>query len=292
MAADSKKLILVAAVVAAVAAGGLKASGYQAEARPLRIVSLVPAITEMLFAMGAGPEVVGVGSYDQYPPDVRALPRVGALLDPDMERILSLRPDVAVIYGSQTDLQAQLARAGIRTFNYRHAGLAGVFRTLDELGAAVDRRAGAKRAADALQAQLDAVKTRVRGRRQPRTLLVFERDPTSLRGIYVSGGRGFLHDVLEAAGGVNVFADVDRESVQPSLETLLARAPDVILEVSADGLLGSAEGPAVWSALASVPAVRHRRIHGLVGQHLVVPGPRIGQAAEAFARALHPEAFQ
>ena len=81
--------------------------------RPQRIVSLIPAVTEILFAIGAGPQVVGVGSFDTFPPEVSKLPRVGALLDPDTERILSLRPTLVVTYGSQTELQTQLARAGI-----------------------------------------------------------------------------------------------------------------------------------------------------------------------------------
>jgi iron complex transport system substrate-binding protein len=287
MAAHSKKLAAVVIVFAAM---------HATAAPPTRVISLVPALTEMLFAIGAGRLVVGVGSYDEFPPEVKSLPRVGALLDPDMERMLSLRPDLALVYGSQSDLQAQLARAGVRTYNYRHAGVAGVFRTLDELGALLDRKAEADRVARDLRAQIDAVAARVRDRPRPRTLLVFERDPSSLRGVYVSGGRGFLHDVLEAAGGANVFADVDRESVQPSLETLLARAPEVIVEVQATGVFGpekSAAGqPGVWAPLASVPAVRDRRVHHLVGQYLVVPGPRLGRAAETLARVLHPEAFQ
>jgi iron complex transport system substrate-binding protein len=295
MAADSKNLtrtVLAAAV--AVCASGAMAAMPQRGAE--RIVSLVPALTEMLFAIGAGPQIVGVGSYDEFPPEVKSLPRVGALLDPDMERMLSLRPDLALVYGSQSDLQGQLARAGVRTYNYRHAGLAGVFTTLEELGALIGRQAEAERVARDLRAQIDAVAERVKGRRRPRTLLVFERDAASLRGIFVSGGRGFLHDVLGAAGGTNVFADVDRESVQPSLETLLARAPDVIVEVRAAGLLGADDAsdgqPGPWSSLASVPAVRNQRVHRLIGQYLVVPGPRLGRAADALARVLHPEAFR
>jgi iron complex transport system substrate-binding protein len=105
---------------------------------------------------------------------------------------------------------------------------------------------------------------------------------------------GFLNDMLGIAGGKNVFADVARESVQPSIETLLARAPDVILEVRADGLIDRNQ-PAdrdPWSVLSSVPAVRNRRVHRMTGAFLVVPGPRLGMAAEAFARALHPDAFK
>ena len=86
-----------------------------------------------------------------------------------------------------------------------------------------------------LQAQLDAVRARVKGRPRPRMLLVFDRQPKTLREIYVSGGVGFLHEMLEIAGGANVFADVKRESVQPSHETLIARAPEVIIELRRTG---------------------------------------------------------
>ncbi len=163
----------------------------------------------MLFAIGAGPQVVAVSSYDEFPPEVKSLPRVGALLDPDMERILALRPDLVISYGSQTDLQTQLARADIRVFSYRHAGLDRRVHHAEGAwcGGRPDRGDG-ERLAREIRGGLDAIQARVRGRPRPRTLLVFERDPASLRGVYVSGGVGFLHDMLEIAGGVNVFADV------------------------------------------------------------------------------------
>ena len=99
-----------------------------------RIISLVPALTEMLFAIGAGPQVVAVSSYDEFPPEVKALPRVGALLDPDTERIISLKPDLVITYGSQVDLQTQMKRASVATFDYRHGGLDHILATMRELG--------------------------------------------------------------------------------------------------------------------------------------------------------------
>jgi iron complex transport system substrate-binding protein len=294
MAAGTKRLITVA-VVALIVCWAARPVTMQSRASASRIVSLVPALTEMLFAIGAGPQVIAVSSFDEFPPQVKSLPRVGALLDPDMERILALRPDLVLSYGSQTDVQAQLARANIRVFSYRHAGLNGIFTTLKDLGAAVGRPADAERLARDIRGGLDAIQARVRGRPKPKTLLVFERDPASLRSVYVSGGVGFLHDMLGIAGGVNVFADVARESVQPSIETMLARSPDVILEVRATGLLAAADvaqAKRVWGALASVPAVKQGRIEILTGEHLVVPGPRVVQGTEAFARALHPDAFK
>lgn len=262
---------------------------------PQRIVSLVPAITEMLFAIGAGPSVVGVSSYDSFPPEVQTLPRLGALLDPDTERILALRPSLVIVYGSQSEAISRFERAGIRTFQVRHGGLTTVFDTMRNLGETTGRVAEAERAARSLRDGIDAVRARVKGLRRPRTLLVLGRQPTTLRNMYVSGGVGFTHDMLEAAGGTNVFGDVARESVQPTHEVLLSRAPDVIIEVRATGPLALEardESVRAWSSLPAIPAVRTGRIHVLVGESLVVPGPRLADGAESLARTLHPEVFR
>jgi iron complex transport system substrate-binding protein len=260
-------------------------------AQPRRIVSLVPAVTEMLFAIGAGPQVVAVSSYDQEPAEVRTLPRVGALLDPDVERIFALTPDLVITYGSQADLKQQLARASIAVFDYRHAGLPDITATMRRLGALTGRGPQAEEAASVIERQLAAIRARGTGAAKPRTLLVFGRERGALRNIYASGGRGFLHDMLDAAGGANVLADIDRESVQVTTELVLARRPELILEVrSAD--LGPADDAAKearsWDALASVPAVRNRRVIVLTGQGLTVPGPRVGQVVQQMFQAVHP----
>jgi iron complex transport system substrate-binding protein len=256
---------------------------------PTRIVSLVPAVTEMLFAIGAGPQVVAVSTYDQDPPEVRALPRVGALLDPDVERILSIRPDLVITYGSQTDLQQQLGRASIAFFDYRHAGLADITTTMRRLGAVTGHAEQAEAEADRLEQRIQAIRTKAASLPKPRTLLVFGRELGALRNIYASGGRGFLHDMLEAAGGINVFADVARESVQATTELILARAPEVILEVRSADILTADEAAreaASWAPLASVPAVRGKRVVVLTGRGLTVPGPRVADVVQRMADAL------
>jgi len=265
------------------------------QSRPARIISLVPSLTEMLYAIGAGPQLVAVSSYDEFPPEVKRLPRVGALLDPDLERILSLRPDLVLTYGSQTTLEAQLTRASVKVFSYRHAGVAGIIRGLRDLGAVTGHAAEGEREARAVERQLDAIHAKVASLPRIRTLLVFGRQPQALQQMYASGGTGFLHDLLETAGGANVFDDMKRESVQPSQETVLSRAPEVILEVRADNALTPAQMAAerrAWAPLAAIPAVRSGRIYFLTADYFVVPGPRVTMAAEAFARTLHPEAFR
>jgi iron complex transport system substrate-binding protein len=291
MAARQKKLVAVIAVV-------LTASAAHAQVPARRIVSLVPALTEILFAVGAGPQVVGVSSFDNFSDAVRSLPRVGGLVDPDVERILSLRPDLVLTYGSQTDLQGQFQRAGIRVYSYRYpttGAIAEIERTIRELGSMTGHAAQGDQVARTLQSRLDAVRARVRGRPRPKTMVVIGRDALALRGVFVSGGVGFLHEMLDVAGGDDAFADQLRESVQPSNETMLVRAPEVIVELSAGNPPATdvlRKERAVWSQLASIPAVRSGRIYRLYGSHLVSPGPRLGDAADQLARVLHPEAYR
>jgi iron complex transport system substrate-binding protein len=276
--------------VAAIAAALLVTTSLMAQT-PQRIISLVPNLTEMLFAIGAGPQVIAVSSFDREPEAVRTLPRVGALLDPDVERILSLRPDLVVTYGSQSALKAQLARTGIEAFDYRHGGLADALTTLRALGVRTGHAREAEALAQRLARQIAATRARTAGRTPPRTLLVFGREPGSLRNIYAVGGTGFLHDMLEAAGGRNVLADLPRESVQVTTETILARAPEVILEIrggTEPSRAGSPPDLSPWQTLASVPAVRQGRVVVLSGSWLTVPGPRVADAIDRFSSALHP----
>ena len=261
-----------------------------AQVTPSRVVSLVPALTEMVFAIGAGDRVVAVSSYDDDPPEVQKLPRVGALLDPDVERIIALRADLVLLYGSQTDLIAQLTRASIPYFEYRHGGLDNVTGTLRALGERLGRPQQADELARGIERRLAALHGRTATLAKPRVMLVFSRERGTLRNIYASGGRGFLHEMLEAAGGVNVFADINAESVQASTELILARAPDVILELRPTDIPAPDEQAAEmrsWRTLASIPAVRNNRLHFLPGRSYVVPGPRVAEGAEAMAQLLH-----
>jgi iron complex transport system substrate-binding protein len=269
--------------------------GSQPALLPRRIVSLIPATTEMLFAMGAGDRVVGVSNYDQFPAAVENLPRVGGLLDPSVETLLALKPDLVVVYDTQAELKRQLERAGVPMYRYSHRGLADITETIRTLGERVGMKAGAEAAARRIEQQLAAVAARVTGRPKPRTLLVFGREQGSLRQINASAGYGFLHDVLEIAGGADILNDLKRQSVMMSTEMVLARAPDVVIELHYGESLKRAQidqERRVWNTLPSVPAVKNNRVYLLTGNEFVVPGPRIVLAAERFARTLHPKAFE
>lgn len=259
-----------------------------AQPKPARVVSLIPAVTEMLFAIGAGPQVVGVSTFDTYPKEVTTRTRIGGLFDPNFEVILTLRPDLAVVYGSQEELIGRLKRANIPIFSYRHAGLADITETIRLLGERTGNRAQAVTVAAQIERELDDVRKGTAGRTRPRTLLVFGREEASMRGLYVSGGVGFLHDMLEVAGGTNVMADVPREGLQLSLEQLLARAPDVVLELRSSERWAASRlqrENAAWRTV-SIPAVKAGRVHFLAEDALTIPGPRVAAAVRLLAEAL------
>jgi iron complex transport system substrate-binding protein len=178
-------------------------------------------------------------------------------------------------------------------FVYKHAGLADVTATIRQLGTRIGRDQEAAALVGRIDSALSDIRRRVAGRPRPRTLLVFGRDALTLRGIYASGGIGFLSDMLDMAGGDNVFGDVKQQSVQATSELILARRPDAILELRAGEMPPEqrAREIAVWQILPSVPAVRTGRITILTDPRTVVPGPRVAEGTELIARTLHPEAF-
>jgi len=262
-------------------------AGLTAQAR--RVISIIPATTEMLFAMGAGDRVIAIGTYDRFPPEAQKLPRVGALIDPNVEQILQMRPDLVVLYGTQTELRRRLERASIPYYSYVHRGLSDITETIRSLGGRVGVEAGANALAGRVEAQLAGIRERVSRSPRPRTLLVFGRERGSLRNIDASGGEGFLHDMLEVAGGTDVLADVHRQAVAMSTEMVLARAPDVIVELRYAPERFDSADLSVWNRLPSVPAVKNHRVILLTGEEFVVPGPRVGDATRKLAVAIHPE---
>ena len=263
--------------------------------RPERNVSLVPAVTEMIYAIGDGARVAAVSNYDHFPAEVARLPRVGGLLDPSVERILAIKPDLVIVYATQKELIERLDRAGIPYFNYQHRALQDILTTIRAIGARIGSPARGEAVASGMERSLADIRAKTAGLPHPATLLVFERDPASLRNVYASGGYGFLHDMLEIAGGRNVFAGVPQQAVQASTEMLIASRPDVIVELLYGDSLKHADIAKelrAWDALASVPAVRAHRITALTGDEFVVPGPRVVDATRKLARALHPDAFK
>jgi len=282
---------LLAFVVAVLVAQPFRAAVPASAAdAPHRVISLIPAVTEMIFTIGDGARLVGVSSYDRYPPDVQKIERVGGLLDPNVEKILSLHPDLVIVYNTQQELKQRLARANIPLYLYEHRGLPDITQTMRAVGARLGSAEAANRLASKMEADLAAIAKSVAGHPRPKTMIVFGREPGTLRGINASGGVGFLHDMLLVAGGDDVFGDVTRQSVDATTEMILARRPDVIIELRYGDTMPVADTAAIvreWDALSALPAVRNHRVYVLSGDQFVVPGPRVVEATRQFAQVLH-----
>jgi ABC-type Fe3+-hydroxamate transport system substrate-binding protein len=247
---------------------------------PHRIVSLDPATTAMLFAMGMGGSVVGRTQWDSYPPAVRGVPDVGDGLRPNVEAVLARRPDLVVLYASADDRAAAHAfrTAGIATLSIRIDRLSDFRRALQMIGRVVHDSAAAAVVADSVLGTIDRVHRAAAG--LAAVPLVWEVDQSPMR---VIGGGSYLNEIVADAGGRNLYGDVPDPSPQVSLEDVLRRDPDVVL-TSPSGARAIRANPA-WARWLA--ASRHRLVvpdTALVG----MPSVRMGEAAVALAQLLHP----
>jgi iron complex transport system substrate-binding protein len=260
---------------------------------PRRIIALAPSHVELLFALGVGDRVAGVGEHCFHPPEARTRPACGGTFDPNYEQMLSLRPDLLVVQGRAEKVDAFCRRYGVRILHLSIEDLETLFAGARELGDAVGAEAEAEALIARIQADLDRVAQRVAGRPRPKVFLCLGRQAGSLRSLFSAGGPTFLTEMLRVAGGANVLADVATRYPTISKEGLVARKPDVILEIHGGADLSAASRRrllADWAALPSLPAVAEGRIHVLTDDFLLLPGPRVARVAERFADVLHPDA--
>jgi iron complex transport system substrate-binding protein len=258
-------------------------------AAPRRIVSLVPGVTEILFAIGAQDAVVGVTDFCDYPPDARRKARVGDMLAPNLETLVSLKPDlvVATRSGNREETFDQLKRLGLPVYLVDEPpSLAGVLRLVGGLGQLTGRRDAAAAVAAGLEGRIASVRERVAGRPHPRVLYVLWPEP-----LIVPGRGSLVSELIASAGGESVTADQAQGYPRMSLEAAVGRAPEVIILARH----GAGTGPAAreqWQRLEGLPAIRSGRLYAADGDLLHRYGPRVVDGLELLVRLIHPEAFK
>jgi len=260
--------------------------------RPQRIVSMTPSVTETLFALGAGPRVVGVSTYCDYPPEVTSLPRVGTFLAPVIESVIALRPDTVITSptpGNRSPVAA-LERAGIRVavVTEGSASIADARRAILETADIIGRSLEAAAIVTSIDGMIEAIRSSVAKLDRPPVALVVGHDP-----LVLAGPESYLGELVTVGGGENIANALGGKWPRTSLEYLLEAAPDVIIDASTDDNSRSeAEGLARrWSRYSEIPAVAAGRVHGHASHLLVRPGPRMGEAARKVASWIHPHAW-
>jgi ABC-type Fe3+-hydroxamate transport system substrate-binding protein len=249
---------------------------------PHRVICLMPSVTDTVFALGAGDDVVGISDYTKYPAEALKKPSVGDLIKPSIETILALHPDLVIGVQPMGPMESteQLERLGVPVFLVSPHGIAGILHSVESIGQALNRTPQADALTANLQHRVDAVRVRTKGLPEPTVFMPIWYDP-----IITIGKHAFTTEIIEAAGARSVTDDLSTDWPQMSLEVVLARAPEALVLVRGGKttleVLQSRPG---WS---SVPAVKARRVYYVDGR-IDFPSPVAIDALEDLAKQFHP----
>jgi iron complex transport system substrate-binding protein len=260
------------------------------DAQPERIVSLAPSVTEILYAIGVGPQMAGRTDYCNYPPEVEAVPSVGGFdaSSISVESIVALEPDL-VIGGSiyQADLAKALEDADVKVIVVEPENVADILATIQTLGTITGHAGEAKAVVSDMQTRIDAVTEKVaslpNGER-PRVFYEVWNEP-----LMTASNHTFIGELITMAGGDNIFGDLDEAYPTVSAEEIIERNPDVILGPSNHSDQLTAEMIAARPGWSDLTAVKNGAVSIVDGDIISRAGPRIADALEAIAAALHPE---
>jgi iron complex transport system substrate-binding protein len=258
----------------------LGASGALFAAPPQRIVSLAPNATEMLFAVGAGPRIVGTLDTSDWPPEARAIPRVGDSRALDLERIVALSPDLIVTWPWTAPAQVEALRErGIAVFTTAPTTIDGIATDFERLGALTGNADAGRREARAFRARLAELRARYVGARRVRVFYEIWDAP-----LYTVGGRHLIAQAIDACGGVNVFATSTLPAPSVDVEAVLAARPEAIIAGADRGAR-----PAwldAWRRWTTLPAVAADHLYAIDADLLHRPGPRLLEGVEALCAAI------
>ena len=249
---------------------------------PHRIVCLVPSVTDAVFALGAGADVVAISDYTKYPAVALTKPSIGNPMQPSMEVLLSLHPDIVLGIQTSSPIGAllQLERLGIPVYLVNPRGWEGLLRSISNLGVALQRESEAAALVASLHRRIDAVRERTKGLPRPTIFMPIWYDP-----IMTIGKHAFITELIAVAGGRSVTDDLTPEWPQLSLEALVARAPQALLLIrgSKTTLAVLADKPG-WSAL---PAIQQQRIF-YADDRIELASPVAIDALEDLSHQFHP----
>jgi len=240
------------------------------------IVSLAPSITESLFALGLGDKVVGVTRYCRFPPAVDSIPEIGGYTDANLEKVLTLNPELVILLQDHQRQRLFLKRYGIETLTVEFGTVSAICSSL----ALIAKQCGATHSADSLLEHfkpllsIDSTPSE-----RPRILLCVGRDNPGggrVQSVFAAGAGTFYNTIIEAAGGTNAYADTIPQYPRLSMEGIITIAPDIIIDVApAMGYFSCSSLVADWNSVAMVPAVEKNQVYCLAADYATVPGPRV-----------------
>jgi iron complex transport system substrate-binding protein len=263
---------------------------------PQRIISTAPSITEMLYTLGLGDRVVGVTEFCHYPPEVRKKAKIGSYLRPNIETMLSLRPDLVVLLNEHGVLSDRLRGIGLSVLELQHNNLEGIYSSLRTLGSQTSVSGNAEKRVSEIQVELKSIRERTVSLPRRTVMFIVGRTPGTIQDLVIVGKGSFLNELIDTAGGRNVFSDAAQYYPRIPREEVYARRPDVIIDM---GDMGNTDNVTeehrlsvtkLWRQIPSLPAVQQDRVYPVANDIFVVPGPRVVEAAQSLFQMIHPEA--
>jgi len=257
---------------------------------PKRVISTAPSITEMIYALGAEGELVGVTSYCDFPPEAQQKSIIGDFAAPNIEAILSQKPDLVIILSGRSDLEDKLRPFSLPVLVLEHETLAKIYASIRILGERLGRDDAAASLISDIERDLAEINHEISGLPKKEVLFLVGRNSGSLTDIYIVGTRSYLGRLIELAGGKNIFSDLPAPYPKISIEQILVRNPEIIIDMSymeAPDETTLAQALAIWAQFPSIQAVEKGRVYIVSSDVFLVPGPRIAEAVASLVNIFH-----
>ena len=248
---------------------------------PHRIVSVAPSITEILFALGAGDQVVGVTTYCNYPEAAKAKPKIGGYTTPSLETILGLRPDQVIMMKNRPDVAQKLRQAGIDVTELQPENLAGIYESIRTIAEKIGVPARGRSLIQSIEGQLHAIATEKGDGPKPKVLFIVGRTPGAVSDLIAVGRGSYISELIALAGADNVFADTGVPYPKVNMEDVIRRNPDVIIDMGHNEMVTEKQKQSVkqlWKKYSFLRAVQRDAVFPISADYFVTPGPRVGLA--------------
>jgi len=253
---------------------------------PHRIISLSPSITEILFSLGLEERIVGVSNHSDFPPQALAKPRVGSYINPSLEQVISLNPDLilATAAGNPREFVERMESLGFSVYTVFPKDFDGVLRSISHIAAITGGEHRGAMVVQEMRMRKERILHLTRGRKRPKVFLQIGTSP-----IVTVGKGSFADDLISLAGGENIAGGERVKYPRYSIEEVLVKAPDIVIITSMDPRADSHMLAEHWNQWKTIPAVKHGRIYVIDSDLIDLPSPRIVDGLEAIAGILHPE---
>ena len=259
-----------------------------------RVISTSPAITEILFAIGAGDRVVGVTDYCNYPKNACRHPSIGGPLNPNTEKWIALKPDLIILQDDSVVLNKHAKVFKVTTLEVSVNNLENILTSIQVIADAMQIPKAGKQLVDKITTQIDNYRTSIGKTKARHVLMLLSATNDPSRDLYAVGRNTFLNELLSIAGGENILPDTMATYPKISKEFIIAKSPEIIIEIgptanlSSEGILNRKKA---WTIYPTINAVKNDRLYFVGADYILIPGPRLVKILDILTRNIHPKLF-